>query len=84
METKQHGTKKINESVMKSKWKLKISLETNDNGNTPIQKLWGATCVVLRGKFSRYRPFSKTRNLSNKPPKPPHKKDLGKEEENKT
>ena len=51
METKQHGTKKKKNQWVSNEIKVetKISLETNDNGNTPIQKLWGATCVVSEG-----------------------------------
>ena len=45
--------------MMKSKRKIKIYLETNDNENTTIQNLWGAAKAVLRGKFMTIQAFLK-------------------------
>ena len=43
--------------MMKSKRKFKKCLETNDNENTTIQKLWAAGKAVLRGKFIAIQAF---------------------------
>ena len=45
--------------MMKSKRKIKIYLETNDNENTTIQNLWGAAKAVFRGKFTVIQAFLK-------------------------
>ena len=49
METKQHATKKTNESMTKSKGKLKKYLETNDNEDTTTQNLWDTAKAVREG-----------------------------------
>jgi hypothetical protein len=38
----------VNENIRKEKFKY---LETNENGNTPYQNLWGAEKAFLKGKF---------------------------------
>ena len=63
METKQHATKKTNESMMKSKGKLKKYLETNDNEDTTSQNLWKAAKAVLTGEFIAIQAFLKKEDL---------------------
>ena len=49
------------------KEEMKKYLETNDNKNTTIQKLWYAVKAILRGKFTGIQSYLKTtRKISNK------------------
>ena len=56
--------------MMKSKRKIKIYLETNDNENTTIQNLWGAAKAVFRGKFTVIQAFLKEKKKRRKKEKP--------------
>ena len=80
METKQHATKKTNESMTKSKGKLKKYLETNDNENTTIKHLRDDAKVVLRGKFIAIQAFLKKEEKSQINNLTYHLKELEKEE----
>ena len=51
METKQHATKKTNETDMKSKRKLKKYLEVNNNEIRTMQNIWDAAKIVPKRKF---------------------------------
>ena len=48
---KQHAVYTTNGSMKKSGGELNKYLETNENGNTMFQNLWGSAKAVLRGKF---------------------------------
>ena len=64
METKQHATKKTNESMRKSRWKLRKYLETKDNEGTTSQNLCNTTKAVLRRKFIVIQAFLKKEEKS--------------------
>ena len=46
------------------KEEIKTYLETNDNENVPIQKLWDAAKAVLRRKFIAIKSYLKKQETS--------------------
>ena len=64
---------RLNNMLLKDQWvneeiksEIKKYLETNDNENTTIQNLWGATKAVHRRKFIVIQAFlKKRRKISN-------------------
>ena len=65
------------------KEEIKKYLETNDNENTTIQKLWDATKAVLRGKFIAIQAYLKKEEKSQINNLTLHLKELQKEERTK-
>ena len=63
MEVKQHATKRrITEP--RNQRKIKKYMETNENENTMVQKIWDIAKGVLRGKFLAIQAYLKKQEKS--------------------
>ena len=80
MEAEQHSAEYPTNHRKKSKKKLKICTEMNENENTKTQNLWDTVKAVLRGRFIAIQAFLKKQEKSQINNLTLHLKQLEKEE----
>ena len=80
MEAEQHSAEYPTNHRKKSKKKLKICTEMNENENTTTQNLWDTVKAVLRGKFIAIQAHLKKQEKSQINHLTLHLKQLEKEE----
>lgn len=68
---KSTNTWRLNNMLLNNGWvnqeiteEIKNYMETNENQNTPVQNLWDAANVVLRGKFIAIQAYLKKQEKS--------------------
>ena len=64
MEAEQHSAEYPTNHRKKSKKKLKICTEMNENENTKTQNLWDTVKAVLRGRFIAIQAYLKKQERS--------------------